>query len=189
MSLQSSILAAFPSRNIPRLLRILAPIVMIPAGLAVASAQTQSLIVALPPAVSITAPASFALTSGGTTFGIFTSPSVGIQFKVRNTQGSGTGSITVKSTEFSPLNGPMIASGNVTYLCSAPTVGVCSGAQTLSTTSATPIVTFPASTCTGTGCGTGATLPTVQVLFTLANSAQYKTGTYTATLTFTISAT
>jgi hypothetical protein len=114
---------------------------------------------------------------------------VNIQFKVRNTQSSGAGSITVKATEFTPTTGPKIASGSMTYSCSAPSVGAaCSGTQTLSTTSTTPVVTFPASACTGAGCP-GTSPQSVQVLFTLANSTQYKTGTYSAGLTFTISAT
>lgn len=187
MSIRGSILTLLSPRNVFRSLKKISPIVMVPVGLAVASAQTQSLVVVLPPAVGITAPASFTLTSGGTTFGTFASPSVLIQFYVRNTQGSGTGSITVKATEFSPAAGPLIA--NVTYICSAPSVGVaCPGTQTLSTGLTTPIVTFPASACTGAGC-TGTTPQTVQLLFNLANSSQYKTGTYSATLTFTVSAT
>jgi hypothetical protein len=64
----------------------------------------------------------------------------------------------------------------------------CSGTQTLSTTSTTPVVTFPASACTGAGCP-GTSPQSVQVHFTLVNSTQYKTGTYSAGLTFTISAT
>jgi hypothetical protein len=77
----------------------------------------------------------------------------------------------------------------VTYVCSAPSIGTaCSGTQTLSTTTTTPVITFAASSCTGTGCP-GTTPQSVQVRFTLANSSQYKTGTYSATLTFTVSAT
>lgn len=180
---------ALSLQTILRLLKTLAPLSLICVASAAAWAQTQTLNIVLSPASSITTPASVRLTESGTTFGTFTSPSTSIQFNIRNTQASGGGSITLKATEFSPTTGPKIASGNLTYVCSAATVGTaCSGTQTLSITTTTPVVNFAASSCTGTGC-TGTNPQTVQLLFTLANSSQYKTGTYSATLTFTVSAT
>jgi len=62
------------------------------------------------------------------------------KYSVLYTQQSGLrgGSITVKAAEFTPTTGPKIASGNVTYVCSAASVGTaCSGTQTLSTTATT----------------------------------------------------
>lgn len=152
--------------------------------------QTQMLNVVLSPAVSITTPSSVSLTPAGTTFGSFVTSPLVVQFKIRNTASTGTGSITVQATEFSPLTGPRIANGNLTYNCGAASIGTsCSGTQTLSTTSTTAVVTsIPGSTCTGSGCP-GTSPQSVQLSFKLANNPQYKTGTYSATLTFTISAT
>ena len=181
--------AVLPPRNPPRLIKRLTPVVLFLVALPFASAQTQTLSIVLSPAASITTPASVSLSSSGTTFGSFISPSVSIQSYIRNSQVSGGGSITVKAAEFTPTTGPKIASGNVTYVCSAASVGTaCSGTQTLSTTATTPVVTFGPASCTGTGC-TGTSPQSVRLLFTLANSSQYKTGTYSATLTFTVSAT
>lgn len=176
-------------KNVPLLLKKLALLALLLTTVPGAWAQTQTLTVVLSPAASITTPATISLTKVGSTFGSFTTPATSIQFDIRNTQASGGGSITLKAAEFTPTTGPKIASGNLTYVCNAASLGTpCSGTQTLSTTTATPVVTFPASSCTGAGC-TGTSPQSVQVLFTLTDSSQYKTATYSATLTFTVSAT
>lgn len=165
--------------------------VSIPICAAMASAQSQTINVQLVPAVSITVPGTVTLSKAGMTFGSFSSPAVTLRFKIRNTQSSGSGSVTVQATsEFAPGNGPRSANGDFTYTCSAASVGsACVGTQTVSTTTTTAVVTaIPAGTCTGTGCG-GSNPQSVQLNFTLANRPQFKTGTYSATLTFTISAT
>jgi hypothetical protein len=55
---------------------------------------------------------------------------------------------------------------------------------------ATNVVTIPAGVCTGAGAPCNNASPnTVSVNFTLTDDPKYKTGTYTATLTWTISAT
>ena len=142
-----------------------------------------------------TIPSSVTLTKTGTVFNNFTG-SISIPYRERTTQTTGGGTITVKATsDFTPANGPSIASpphtgDALTYTCSAATLGTnCSGTQTVSTTTAKNVVTFSASECTGGGGSCSSSSPnTVTVNFTLTDDPKYKTGAYSATLTFTISA-
>jgi hypothetical protein len=117
-------------------------------------------------------------------------------YRARTSQGIGYGTITVKaSADFSPAGGPSIAhppgaGDRFTYTCSGATLGIsCSGMQTVSTTSSTNVVSIGASACTGGGapCSSGDPDST-NVTFTLTDDPQYKTGAYSATLTWTISA-
>jgi len=141
-------------------------------------------------------PNSVTLTKSGTTFSNYTG-SLSIQYRARTTQSTGSGSITVKATaDFTPTGGPSIATPPSTgdalqYTCSGPTLGTsCSGTQTVSTSAATNVVTLSASECTGGGGSCSSVSPnTVTLNFTLTDDPQYKTGSYSATLTFTISAT
>jgi hypothetical protein len=135
------------------------------------------------------------LAKTGTAFNNYTG-SLAINYRERTTQSTGGGTITVQATaDFTPANGPSIASppstgDKLTYTCSGATLGTnCSGTQTVSTTAATNVVTFSASECTGGGgsCSTAST-NSVTVNFTLTNDPKYKTGSYSATLTVTISA-
>jgi hypothetical protein len=140
-------------------------------------------------------PNSVTLAKTGTTFSNFTG-SLSIQYRARTTQSTGGGSITVKGTaDFTPAGGPSIASPPSTgdalqYTCSGATLGTaCSGTQTVSTTTSTSVVTLSASECTGGGGSCSSTSPnTVTLSFTLTNDPKYNTGSYSATLTFTISA-
>jgi len=142
-----------------------------------------------------TIPGSVTLTKTGTVFNNFTG-SISIPYRERTTQITGGGTITVEATaDFSPANGPSIktprSTGDaLTYTCSGATLGTnCSGTQTVSTTAATNVVTFAASECTGGGGSCSSSSPdTVTVNFTLTDDPKYKTGSYSATLTFTISA-
>jgi hypothetical protein len=135
------------------------------------------------------------LANTGTTLSSFTG-SLSIQYDARTTQSTGGGSITVQATaDFTPTGGPSIASppstgDALTYTCSGATLGTnCSGTQTVSTTTSTNVVTFSASECTGGGGSCSSTSPnTVTVSFTLTDDPKYHTGSYSATLTFTISA-
>jgi hypothetical protein len=140
-------------------------------------------------------PNSVTLTKTGTTFTNFTG-SLTIQYDARTTQSTGGGSITVKATsDFTPTGGPSIASppstgDALTYACSGASLGTnCSGTQTVSTTTSTNVVTLSASECTGGGGSCSSASPnTVTLNFTLTDDPVYKTGSYSATLTFTISA-
>jgi len=141
-------------------------------------------------------PNSVTLTKSGTTFSNYTG-SLSVQYRTRTTQSTGSGSITVKATaDFTPTGGPSIATPPSTgdalqYTCSGATLGTsCSSTQTVSTSAATNVVTLSASECTGGGGSCSSTSPnTVTLNFTLTDDPQYKTGSYSATLTFTISAT
>jgi hypothetical protein len=140
-------------------------------------------------------PNSVTLAKTGTTFTNFTG-SLSIQYRERTTQSTGGGSISVEATaDFTPTGGPSIASPRstgdaLTYTCSAATLGTnCSGTQTVSTTTSTSVVGFSASECTGGGGSCSSSSPnTVTLSFTLTDDPKYNTGSYSATLTFTISA-
>ena len=143
-------------------------------------------------------PASLTLSKTGTLFNSYTG-SITIQYRARTTATTGTGSITVKaSTDFPCASGgpcittPPSAGDALTYTCTAATLGTnCSGTQTVGTGTATNVVTaIPAGSCTGGGSPcTTADPNTVNLNFSLTDDPKYKTGTYSATLVFTISAT
>jgi hypothetical protein len=140
-------------------------------------------------------PNSVTLANTGTALSNFIG-SLSIQYRERTTQSTGGGSITVQATsDFTPTGGPSVASppstgDALTYTCSGATLGTnCSGTQTVSTTTATNVITFSASECTGGGGSCSSSSPnTVTVNFTLTDDPKYHTGSYSATLTFTISA-
>jgi len=135
------------------------------------------------------------LTKTSATFNAFTG-TMTLSYRERTTQGSGYGTITVKATaDFTPAGGPSIANppsagDTFTYMCSGATLGTsCSGIQTISTTSSTNVVSIGASACTGGGAPCSTANPnTTNVTFTLTDDPKYKTGSYSATLTWTISA-
>jgi hypothetical protein len=134
--------------------------------------------------------ANLALVGSGTLFTAF-SASMSASYRIRTTP-SGSGSMTVRATsDFSPAGGPAISTGVLTYTCSGATLGTaCSGQQTVST-GATPVVTVPAARCTGGGAPycSSSNPNSVSLNFVLVNDPQYQTGSYSAILTFTISAT
>jgi hypothetical protein len=138
----------------------------------------------------LSVPAASTVTSAGTTFAGYTG-SLTVSYKARTTAATGSGSLTVTaSADFSPAGGPSIASGQLTYTCSAATLGAaCVGTQTASTASQTNIATIGSSACTGGGGSCSTVNPnTVLASLSLSNNPTYKTGTYSATLIFTISA-
>jgi hypothetical protein len=160
-------------------------------------AQLQTLTLDLEPAGDLyNVPASVTLTNTGTTFNNFTG-AVTLDYKARTTASTGSGTITVKATtDFTcSSGGPCITSppstgDALTYTCSGATLGTnCSGTQTVSTTTATNVVTIAAGACTGGGAPCSTANPnTVTVNFTLTDDPKYQTGKYSATLTWTISA-
>jgi hypothetical protein len=162
----------------------------LPAGGGTGTA-TETLSATLSPVGSLTTPATAALSSGSTTFQPFTG-SVAVSYEVRTTPTGTGGTITLKvASDFSPSGGPTAASGALTYVCSSANLGTaCSGAQTASTTTSTPVLTVPASACTGGGGVCSSQNPnSMSLTFTLVDSPVYSTGTYSANVTLTISAT
>jgi len=142
-------------------------------------------------------PNALTLSKAGTLFGSYTG-TVTVQYRARTTAATGTGSITVKmTTDFTPTGGPSVATpptagDALTYTCTGATLGSnCAGTQTVSTGVGTNVVTaIPAASCTGGGSPcTTADPNTVNLKFSLTDDPKYKTGSYSATLTFTISVT
>ena len=129
------------------------------------------------------------LTTVGSLFNNYTG-TTNLSYKIRTTQSSGNGALTLKVTaDFSPANGPSVASppnaGDLlTYTCTVAAPGTaCSGSQTSSTASATSVSTF------GAGANSGPSGNTASTAWTLVNDPAYQTGSYSATITYTISST
>lgn len=168
---------------------LLFTLVLIPASGSTGTGS-QTLTATISPVGSIAAPASAILAASATTFQPFTG-NVTLNYKARTTP-SGGGTITLSvSSDFSPSGGPSASAGALAYTCSGATLGsACSGSQTASTTTQTPVLTLPASACTGGGGACSSASPNaVNLSFTLADSPAYATGSYSAKITFTISAT
>ncbi len=133
--------------------------------------------------------ATTTMATTGTLFNDYTG-STGLTYKIRTGNASGTGAITLEVTsDFSGAGGPSVttpptAGDALTYSCSAAAPATaCGSTQTASTSSATSVATFGAdahSTKSGNSASVG---------WTLTNDPVYKTGSYNATVTFTISAT
>jgi hypothetical protein len=133
--------------------------------------------------------ATTALTSGGTLFSDYTG-TTNLLYKIRTSKGAGTGNIQAQvTTDFSPTGGPLVATPPTTgdtlsYSCTVSTPGTaCDPGQIASTTSGTPVVSFSADARSARAGNSGS------VSWTLTNDPQYKTGPYSATVTFTVSAT
>ncbi len=164
---------------------------------AATASASQTLQVNISPAASFsTSSYSFTLTKSGSLFissGRFTgyTANLTLLYHARTGAASTTAGITVKATsDFAPAGGPAIASGPVlTYTCAGPTLGTgCTGVQTVSTVSATRVVTLPAMACTGGGspCSNGAPNSATMSFF-IPDDPKYRTGFYTTNLQFTIS--
>jgi len=167
------------------LLLLMTPLV-VAAGTGV---TTQTLTATIQPAWTLSAPTSAIMAGGPNPFQPFRS-TFAVSYRARTTP-SGSGSITLRITsDFSPSGGPTSAGGGLTYTCGAAGLGAaCSGTQTASTSAQTPVVTLPAAACTGGGGVCSNQDPnSLNLTFVLADDPQYKTGSYSATITFTISA-
>jgi hypothetical protein len=152
---------------------------------------TQAMTAAINPIAALIVGASAALIPGAARFWPF-QVTLPISYWARTTP-TGTGAtITAQVTSnFAPAGGPSAASGALQYTCTAATYGTaCSATQTASTASQTPVLNLPTSACTGGGGAcSAAALNTVDLNFTLTDDPTYQTGSYSAVVTFTISAT
>ncbi len=151
---------------------------------------TQTLSAQINPIGKLAVGASTSLAASGTTFVTY-SGTLPVSYRIRTTP-TGGGTITVQATsEFSPAGGPSVSSGALTYTCTGASLGTgCSGTQIVSRTAQTPVLNVPASACTGGGGACSAVDPnSVSVNFFLTNDPQFQTGSFSAALTFTISAT
>jgi len=172
-------------------------LLLAPSGLPAATLTTTQTLTAVisPEGGFFSLTSNVSLTKNGSIFTNFTSSPVAIQYCARTTQSTGGGNITVKATaDFSPSGGPSIASppstgDGLTYTCSTATLGqACTNTPTVSTTTAMNVVAFAPSECSSSTCGSS-NRNTVTVTFYLTDDPKYNTGSYSATLTFTISAT
>jgi len=115
-------------------------------------------------------------------------------FQVRTTQGTGSGYISLAvTTDFSPAGGPSAYApvNGDTLKVTASTASAGSAVVPANQVNATAqnIVTFGANAHGGLPGAVGTNGATGQVSWNLTNDPAYQTGTYTATATFTISAT
>jgi hypothetical protein len=143
----------------------------------------------------LTVAATSNLTSVGTNFSSFTG-STALTYYIRTTQSTGAGSITAKVTsDFAPAGGPSVATpptagDALTYTSSGTAPGnngtgavMAFTNVTASTSAQTNVAIFGADN-RSLFAGNSETLA-----WTLTNDPKYKTGSYSATVTFTISAT
>ena len=158
-------------------------------GNAQSATGTSTVTVTVGAEASLTVSSPTALTAVGAVFNNFTGTTT-VTYFVRTTQSTGSGSITLKVTsDFSPANGPSVATPPTTgdalkYTCTAAAPATaCTGSQTALTTGTTPVVTFGADAHSAATAGSTATTS-----WTLTNDPVYKTGSYAATVTYTISA-
>ncbi len=141
----------------------------------------------------LTVGATTSLASTGSNFGIYTGSS-SLTYYIRTTQTTGSGNIQLKvTTDFTPTGGPSVTtpptSGDaLTYSCTVANPGnsgtatACTSPTTASSGSSTSVAAFGAnnrSLITGN---------TATVNWSLTNDPKYQTGAYSATVTFTISA-
>lgn len=136
--------------------------------------------VAVGPEATFTAvDATTTMSKGNTTFGAF-GGTTNFTYKIRTTQSGGTGSITVLVTAFS-TGGPAVS--DLAYTCTSPTSGTaCASSTAASTTVASSVVAFGADAHSADAGDSGT------AVWTLADRTTIKTGTYTSTATFTVSA-
>ena len=146
--------------------------------------------------VTVSNEASITITTGTTTLaatGTVFNPYTGttnFTYKIRTTQTTGSGSIVLQvTTDFSPSGGPSVGTppnggDALTYTCSTASGTPCSTAQTASTSAPTNVATFGADAHSVSTSGDAGS-----VTWSLTNDPKYKTGAYSATVTFTVSAT
>ncbi len=160
------------------------------AGLMQAQNTTNLSVVVGPEAALTVTTGTTSLATTGTNFTIPYTGTTNFTYQIRTTKAGGTGSITSKVTaDFGGTGGPSVAAppstgDALTYTCtvSSPATG-CSGSQTASTTAATSVATFGAAASSSKAGNSGS------VGWSLTDDPMYATGTYVATVTFTISAT
>jgi len=128
------------------------------------------------------------LSSTGTNFSTYTG-TTNLTYFIRTSPTSGSGYIVLQVTnDFSPTGGPSVASpptgtDALTYNCTVSSPGTaCTGPLTAKTTAQTSVGTF------GANAHSALAGNSASVSWSLTNDPQYKVGTYTATVTFTISA-
>jgi fermentation-respiration switch protein FrsA (DUF1100 family) len=148
---------------------------------------TQTMSANVSPFGKLSLPATVNLQSSDTRFGSSLAGSLTVSYWARTSPAAGSAITVQAGSELTPAGGPSIRSVN--YLCSGATLGTgCSGVHSLSISTQSPLVFLPSAACTGGGGACSTQDPnTVLVLFSVPNEPHYKTGTYSALITFTIS--
>src|SRR5690348_7120175 len=124
--------------------------------------------------------ATTSLTKANTTFGNY-GGTTSFTYKIRTTQSGGTGSITVLVTTFG-TGGPAVA--DLSFTCTAPSSGTpCSTSTGANTDTAQSVVSFGQDAHSSNSGDSGT------AVWSLIDRPQIKTGDYSSTATFTISAT
>jgi len=155
----------------------------------VQSTTTNSLSATIEANGSLSVPSATTLSTSGHIFANPFTGSATVQYRARTTS-TGGGNLTLEVTQDFQSGGPSVAAGNLSYSCGTAGLGTGCALTTASTSSATNVVTLPKSACTGGGGSCSASNPnSVVVTFTIPDTASIKTGTFTATVRFTISAT
>jgi hypothetical protein len=162
----------------------LGAVLLLAASTALAATTTGTLSVTVGPEMSVSVTATTTLTEGGAPFTPYTGTTT-VTYSARTTKTGGDGNITLEvTTDFGATpKAPSAAANNLTYTCTGAGPGTpCATAQTASTTATTPVLST-------IGADGHANAATVALAWSLANNVAYQTGTYTATVTYTYSAT
>jgi hypothetical protein len=161
------------------------------AGMAQAQTGTTTLSVVVGPEAALTVTTGTTnMTDTGGVFGTDFTGTTSLTYKIRTTKTGGTGSITLKvTTDFAGTGGPSVTTPPTTgdtlaYTATVAAPGTAAtGSVTALTSAATSVGTF------GAGNSSAKAGNAASVAWDLTNDPIYATGTYTATVTFTISAT
>ena len=164
-----------------------------------AATANANVVVTVAASAAISATPSVTLTTPATPFtGSYTGATV-LTFSIRTTPTTGSGSLTVKgTTDFTPGTsgdvGPTIAAGNLTYTCASSDLTTGSGSGLTGSlvycNGGSPVVSMTTSTnvLTAIGAKSNAGGDALNVHWTVPDSAVYNVDTYTATVTFTLTA-
>ena len=167
---------------------LLAPLVPKELTAQVYAYTSQNVSVDLESAGALSIPSNLSLTTSGSTFNAYAG-SLSINYRARTTA-AGSASITAAAvSEFSPSTGPLLSNNVLTFTCGSAGLGTpCSSTQTVNVSTNRTVVSIGSNTCTGGGGSCSSSDPvSVALSFTLANSPEYKTATYSTSLLFTIS--
>lgn len=133
--------------------------------------------------------ASTSLTTAGTTFNADYTGSTNFTYKIRTSKTGGTGSVTLSVITDFPAGGPSVqtppsADDKLAYTCTVSSPGTgCGTTQNAAYNVGTPVASF------GTDARSAKAGNSGSVTWALSNDPLYSTGSYTATVQFTISAT
>jgi hypothetical protein len=179
----------FKEKPLTRQITIIACELLAMASLAAAQSTT-NLSVVVPAEASLTVTTgTTSLATAGSNFSAPYTGTTSFTYQVRTTKTGGTGTISAKVTTDFPAGGPSVTTppttgDALTYTCTVSSPGTgCSGSVTASTTATTSVATFGAGAKSTKAGNTGS------LAWSLTDDPVYDTGTYTATVTFTVSAT